>query len=465
MRLACQLRAEGQVTIEVARPAPPSRWKSIPVEELPPLLGVQTDVENHNLGVAVDLGTTHIRVSLWDRQRGLRIASRWGRNPQAVHGADVLNRLSQAQTRPQRGKELAELARGAILQAIRDMLAREMGEIDTLLPEIGRLLVVGNTAMLALLTEAGRTALLDPDCWQRPIDCNPPDRAGWRQAWHLPNADLLFPASLAGFVGSDLLASVLGTRLLEGPPGSMLLDVGTNTELALWDGRILHVTSVPGGPAFEGAGSRFGMAAEPGAIARIKARPGGDGFMCETVGGAAARGFCGSGLIDAVAVLFESGILKPSGRFALPVGTEGYTLDPASPRSAISSADVDAVQRAKAATASAMAELMDLAGLDWQDLGRLCVCGAFGRGLDLGHAQVLGLLPPVGPERIELHPNAALAGCECALLAQAPEALFSEIARRARPINLSFRPGWEDRFINHLRLGAIPIGADYRSPA
>lgn len=454
LRLACQLRIRGNASIRLDHPARPSRWRSIPADTLPPVPGGRPELEQRVHGVAVDLGTTHIRVAFWDRRRGHRIATRLGTNPQAVHGADVLNRLHAAEARPERARELERLARAAIVQAVRDMLARDVGEVAPMLADIGQVVVVGNTAMLVLLTGRGAADLLDPAHWQHAIDCRPPDPDAWRVRWPFPQAEIAVPDPVAGFVGSDLLADLAATRLAEGPAGALLLDVGTNTEIALWDGRTLHVSSVPGGPAFEGVGIRHGMPAEPGAVHRVEAA--GPGFALQVIGGGPALGFCGSGLIDAIAALLEAGLLKPSGRYAQAQDSEGYVLAPGNPRTAIVGGDVDAFQRAKAATAAAMAELLDLAGMAWGDIRRLCLCGAFGHGLHIGHAQRLGLLPVLDPDRVECHPNAALAGCERALLAEDGTGLFRELAGRIDPINLSFRPGYEDRYIEHLRLR--PIG-------
>ena len=83
-----------------------------------------------------------------------------------------------------------------------------------------------------------------------------------------PEAAVEVVSPFAGFVGSDLLAGVLATHLTD-RPGGLLIDFGTNSELALWDGATLWVTSAAGGPAFEGCGIQCGMPAEPGAIYRI----------------------------------------------------------------------------------------------------------------------------------------------------------------------------------------------------
>jgi uncharacterized 2Fe-2S/4Fe-4S cluster protein (DUF4445 family) len=455
-RLACQLRLRGDTEILLDHPAPPSHWKSIPPENLAPAPGRLPNLTKHIYGVAVDLGTTHLRVALWNRQRGQRIATRRGPNLQGIFGADVLNRLEAARAQPERAVEMAQLARTAIIQAIRDILARDVGEMTPMLAQIGQVIIVGNTAMLALLTEQGSEALMDPAHWEQPIDCRPCDPVAWQAQWSMPHAEIVVPNPVAGFIGSDLVADLMATRFLEGPPGSLLLDVGTNTEIALWDGQTLRLTATPGGPAFEGVGIRHGMPAEPGAVCRIALGCSGNDFHLETLGGDMARGFCGSGLVDAIAILLTVGVLKPSGRFTTSPGPEGFTLDLHNPHTAIAGSDVDAFQRAKAAMAAAMAELLRLAGLDWGDIQRLCVCGAFGRYLNIAHAQAVGLLPAIDPTAIELHAEASLAGCERALLAGLGATGFATLTKNAQVFNLSFIEGYEDRYIDHLRLRPVP---------
>lgn len=480
-RLACQLRPRGATTIRLDHPARPSHWHSIPVENLVPWSAAITGLEQHRYGVAVDLGTSHIRVALWDRRHGRRIAARCGPNPQQAYGADVLNRLSAAVADPARAGEMARLARDAIMQALRDMLVRDVGEVHAASAEIGQVLVVGNTAMLALLTGHGAETLLDPANWQRSVDCQPRDVLAWQAQWPLPHAAVRVLNAVAGFVGSDLVADVIATRLTEGPSGALLLDLGTNTEIALWDGCTLHVSSVPGGSAFEGSGIRHGMAAEPGAIFRVRPTLGQEaGFACEVIGGGPALGLCGSGLTDAIAVLLEAGLLKPSGRFTQAQGAvdglasrsnrtlsllpgEGharYALLPDNPLTSIDGGDVDAFQRAKAATAAAMATLLGLAGMAWSDIRRLCVCGAFGRTLDVGHAQRVGLLPALDRTCIELYADTALAGCERALLSADGEQLFAASTAKMQLVNLAYVAGYEDRYIDYLRLCPIPLHTD-----
>jgi ferredoxin len=194
MRLACQLRLRGDAEVRLDDPAPPSPWKSIPPEDLWPAPAGQPDLARHIYGVAVDLGTTHVRVALWDRKHGQRLATRRGPNPQSGFGADVLNRLDAALASPDRARELAKLARGGIVQAVRDILKRDMGEVGSMLAEIGRVVIVGNTAMWPCLPASAPSP-----SWNRPTGngastINPSTRPHGARNGSWPTRKSSFPA-------------------------------------------------------------------------------------------------------------------------------------------------------------------------------------------------------------------------------------------------------------------------------
>ncbi len=454
MRLACQLRARSAGDLYLENPAPHSDWKSLDASGLYRTGVGNAAVDNHVYGVAVDLGTTHIRLSLWNRQTGRRIASRYSINPQVAYGADVLTRLDADRLADSEAKTICQQARKAIIDGIRDILSRDMGEISTVLAEIGRVLIVGNTAMLTLVCGNSGDSLYRPESWQQAIACHPSDLDAWRSAWRMPRADIDIAQPLAGFIGSDLLADLLATGITEQRQPMLLADFGTNTEIALWDGHTLWASSVPGGPAFEGVGMCNGMTAETGAICRV--RKDGERWVLQTLGGAPARGYCASGFIDTIASLLDEKLLKPSGRFAESLQPGGYCLDAANPRTAIFGSDIDVFQRAKASTAAAMAQLLILAGLTVNDLHTLWICGSFGQYLDLNSAFRVGLLPSVDPSRVRLLANASLAGCEKLLLDPNGEALLNAIIDSARVVNLGGVYEYEARFIDHLRLQPVP---------
>lgn len=404
------------------------------------------------LAVAVDLGTTHVRVSLWDLWQGRRLAARIGPNPQAMFGVDVLSRLARAAASPDDAARMADAVVAALGEAIGDLCLAAGSDVSA----IERIVIVGNTAMLALLTRHNTDALLDPAHWTQAIDCTPRDPDGWRRAWRLaPATDVLVVPPLAGFVGSDLVAAVLATHLCASPEPALLLDFGTNTEVACWDGNTLHTTSAAGGPAFEGSGVGCGMPAERGAIVRVERATTPPGHLrIDVLGGGDPRGVSGSGLVDAIASFIDAGQLTPAGRFTDPrrgaplviaAGASGRDI-------ALSKRDIDVFQRAKAAIGAATRLLLDEAGLREGDVARLCVCGAFGEHLASAHARSIGLLPSIADARIELHGHAALSGAERLLEPGRPVRDLSDIRARARVLNLATAPRYEDAFIAHLAL-------------
>ena len=456
-RLACQVKPLRDVRITIDDPAPGSNWRSLnETASLADASGSDAErmVSRSGYGAAVDLGTTQIRVSLLDLTTGQRIAGRSGLNPQGSFGADVLTRLLAASESDGRARELGRLAVDAIGEALLDIAGRE--GVD--LRRISSLAIVGNTAMLCLLARKNHGLLLSPDNWTRGVDCCPEETKGWWAGWGLAaetHVELVQP--LAGFVGSDLLAGLVATGLTAGPAGSLLIDFGTNSEMALWDGEVVWVTSAAGGPAFEGCGISCGMPATPGAIYRAAMADDASGFVGSVIGGGQARGLCGSGLVDIIAALLRTGGLKSNGRFSQPVTGQGLMLGKGLAGITLKNQDIDALQRAKAAIGAGVQCLLAQAGMGVQDLQRICVCGAFGNHLDIGNAQEIGLLPVIPAEKIELCTNAALLGCERMLFTPDGTAMLEPLKEKCRIINLSLVSGFDDRFIENLYLKPMPI--------
>jgi uncharacterized 2Fe-2S/4Fe-4S cluster protein (DUF4445 family) len=304
--------------------------------------------------------------------------------------------------------------------------------------------------MLMLVCGGDSNVMYELENWHRRVAVQADDIAAWRQEWHLPHAEIGIIQPLSGFVGSDLLADLLAIDITAQAPPVMLADLGTNTEIALWDGEVIWVTSVPGGPAYEGVGMRNGLAAELGAIYKISKHA--EGWHCSTLGDAPVRGLCASGFIDAIALLVDEKLLKPSGRFVRPVSDQGYRFEPDNSRSAIFAGDVDLFQRAKASTAAAMAQLLKFACLGISELQALWVCGSLGRHIDYKHAVRIGLLPDVSAEKVRYSPDASLAGCEALLLRPDTELKLNAIKALSKPVNLGSIEDYEDLFIENLRL-------------
>jgi uncharacterized 2Fe-2S/4Fe-4S cluster protein (DUF4445 family) len=459
IRLACQVIPTQDLQIVILAPAPKSHWRSLPDEagqrmrricathwkDPPPEV-------NRPCGVAVDLGTTHISLSLYELSSGKWLAGRYGLNPQMRHGADVMTRLVAASGSPERARAMSRQVVAAIGEGLLDMAAREGINIK----RVVRLTLVGNTAMLALLSGQNYDLLLQPSHWMLPVDCLPDRPDLWAVPLGIhPRAQIEVIAPLAGFVGSDLLAGVVSTHLTENGPGGLLVDFGTNSEIALWDGRVLRVTSAAGGPAFEGSGISCGVPADPGAIYRVSFRRvslRNEVLEFAVLSDSEPRGLCGSGLVDLIAALVRSGRLTNKGQFAPSVAQEGFVLAQGAQAIVLTKRDVDVFQRAKAAIGTGIQVLLTQAAMGYKDLRRIYVCGLFGRFLDVVNAQQIGLLPVIPPERVELRGNTALTGCAQALLSSVAVQCLKDLRDQTRIINLSRWPDFDDLFLANLYL-------------
>ena len=265
-------------------------------------------------------------------------------NPQARYGADVMSRLQYDLRQP-----------GELGRLIREALGRMLGG-----EPLREVLVAGNTAMHHLFCG------LDVE----PLTHAPflsPTLGGYRFAdselgWPGPAE---FLPCLGGFVGSDLLCGIVATRLDEQTRPRALFDIGTNGEVVVGSAQGIVCASTAAGPAFEGGRIGAGMRAGAGAIDTVHVRDG--GLDCHVIGGGAARGICGSGLVDAAACGVELGLIGANGRL-----TNADKRLPLADGVALTQGDIRELQLAKGAMA---AGLRMLAG---GGVEKLCLAGAFG---------------------------------------------------------------------------------------
>ncbi len=374
-------------------------------------------------GAALDIGTTTLAACLYG-PGGERLAQASAPNPQSRWGADVISRIGAALQGE--GPALAAAVRAALDGLVREMAAQAGLPADG----VDRYVVTGNTAMLYLLTGA------DPGCLSHaPFEA---DRLFGETmaaaALGLPGAGQVYlPRCMAAFVGADITCAALAAELCARPGTRMLADIGTNGEIALWhDGRLL-CCSTAAGPAFEGAGLSMGMPGRAGAVDHVTVESG--ALRAHVIGGAAPRGICGSGVVDALACLLETGDLDETGYLE---------EDPApiAPPVCLSQKDVRMVQLAKSAVCAGMRTLLKTAGLDTGAVEELAVAGGFGSYLSVASAGRIGLLPPELTDRVRVLGNAALAGASMLLLDPAFVPAAETMAKAARAVELSTDPGF-----------------------
>jgi uncharacterized 2Fe-2S/4Fe-4S cluster protein (DUF4445 family) len=392
------------------------------------------------LGIAIDLGTTHICVAVCDLHFGTRVTSYIAKNPQSELSAEIITRLIAALDEPHKAEWLQKVAFEAIAQVIET--ASEKVEIS----EIKKVFFVGNTAMLSILVGANFEQLTNPETWALKVGCNIQDTASITKTLGLADScELAIIQPLGGFVGSDLLAGVVSEKIYEKHKIAMLIDFGTNSEIALWDKNRFWVTSTAGGPAFEGGGISCGMPAIAGAIYKITVKERGE-YEYHTIDDAPAIGLCGSGLVDALAILLQEGHIAKNGR--IKDGSKKLTL----PKSQffITSGDIDAIQRAKAAIAAGIETLCHDAGVDIASVQEYYISGAFGKYINTSHATAIGLLPDLSQKSVKTCGNSALNGCQDMLTSQDALNEAEKIREILTLTNLGTNEFFEDSFFKRL---------------
>lgn len=426
-RLACRLRAEADLRLELAQ------WEA-------EILSDQTAFHftpQDGLGIALDLGTTTLVGQLLDLRTGHVLGVRTALNAQARHGADIMSRVDFGAHGSGR-ETLTRLIRGQIGGMIDELLAT----VPDRAIELGNIVLVGNTVMHHLFCGLSVEPLAHSPF--EPEDDGLQVFGATALGWALPgNPTVRFLPCLGGFVGSDILAGILATRLHETEELVALLDLGTNGEIVLGNRERLLCASTAAGPAFEGARISMGMRAATGAISEVLVRDG--QLHCHVVGGAEPRGICGSGVVDAVAGGLELGMIQPSGRL-----NHGPSLALAPPVS-LTQNDLRELQLAKGAIAAGLRILARQWGATLDDITRVHLAGAFGNYINRQSARRIGLLQ-VPAERIEPAGNTALLGAKLALFSlNEQDGSYVALRRQASHVPLNEDPQFHEIYVDEMR--------------
>lgn len=396
-QLACQTVVRRAMTVEV----PQEDAVSILTEG-----GSDVSVADPKKGsllLAIDIGTTTVAAWLLDGKTGKELAVVSGLNPQTAFGADVISRLQLARS----GKLKAE--QKAIVDQLNDMVRKLCDDAKVSAKKIRRVCVVGNPAMQQLFLGLSPENLVTIPF--APVLTKPETVPAKRHLKSCPNAELQIVPDISGYVGADIVAGVLATDLVRAKDNVLFVDIGTNGEMVLRakDGR-MTACSTAAGPALEGAKIAFGMRGAPGAIDHV-AMDGGD-VVCHVIGDGPAKGICGSGLIDAVAVALEQGAINKRGRIAAEEEKDGERFLPLTGEVWLTQDDIREVMLAKGAIAAGIELMAGELGLSLSDIDRVLLAGAFGSFMDAHSACRIGLLPAVLDGKIAAVGNSAGAGAK-----------------------------------------------------
>jgi uncharacterized 2Fe-2S/4Fe-4S cluster protein (DUF4445 family) len=338
-----------------------------------------------------------------------------------------------------------------------------MSQIDRSL--VSHLVIAGNTTMTQLLLG------LDPkyireDPYVPTANFIPPVRAvhfGIDMGDHVHI--YTFPM-VASYVGGDIVAGILGSGIFQRETLTLYMDIGTNGEIVLGNKDWLASDSCSAGPAFEGAGVKFGMRATRGAIEEVSINHRTYDPMIVTIGRTKPIGICGSGLIDAVAELLETGVIDPNGKFRtdLPTdrirkGSDGceYVLawkeeTGINEDIVLTEIDTENLIRTKAAIYAGCKVLLESVGLGFKDLEQVIIAGGFGRHLDLEKAIFIGLLPELDIDKFLFVGNGSLLGARLLSFSKNLLKETERIALMMTNLELSNHPTFMNEFIGAMFL-------------
>ncbi len=441
VRLACRVPARAGLVVErfVAG------GKAVIRESFSELQGKPDPLvsESGVYGVAVDIGTTTVAAYLVDFGNNRVVSSASCLNSQRAFGADVIARIDYAGKATDNLGQLASLIRNDI----RILTGRLLEGVGVGPGALQQMAVVGNTTMLHLFAAVDPAGIAVAPF--TPVFTEIRQGPATEYGLPYPMAKLTLGPSVAGYVGADIVAAVRATGLESRAGLALVLDLGTNGEMALGNRDRIVSCATAAGPAFEGAAISCGSGGVHGAVDSLYWK---DGQLAwTTIGNGDPVGVCGSGIIDAAACLVRGKILDESGAMVEPWNELGYPLAGQEPvRLRFTQADVRQIQLAKAAVAAGIGTMLADRGATFDDVERVFLAGGFGSYLRPESAAVIGLIPPPLLPKVEAVGNAAGHGAVRMLLFRNEVREMSALAKAMGYLELSGSDFFRDRFVEEL---------------
>ncbi|MEJ5293166.1 MAG: ASKHA domain-containing protein [Candidatus Methanosuratincola sp.] len=413
------------------------------------------DTTARKYGLAVDIGTTKLAAFIVDLNDGTIVYADGTMNPQIKFGEDVISRINYAS----QGKGHLEEIRSAIVEGINALLEEGIAGAEISRDEVYEAVLVGNTAMHHLFAGVDVKSLgLAP--YAAGVGRSSDSKARDTGVAINPAGNVHLLPNVAGFVGADAIADILASRLHEKERLTLLMDVGTNTEVMLGSKTGILACSTASGPAFEGAHIRCGMRAASGAIEKVWID---SDFRAsyKTIDDKKPRGICGSGMIDAVAEMLKVGLIDTSGRIQQAgnsvrdgEGGREFVLVPKEETETgkedivITQDDIREIQKAKAAIYAGFMTLVRKGGLNRGDLAEIIIAGAFGNYIDPKNARIIGMIPELPLEKISFTGNTAGSGARLCLKSLEVRHEAQMVASKVKYIELAAQPIFEEEYIN-----------------
>lgn len=440
------------------------------------LIDVQPAGEKHPLlGLAVDIGTTNVWAELYDLNSGKALARVSTLNRQVPKGEDVISRIIYSQ----RGNGLEEL-RQLVLSTINDLVVELVVKQRVEPKDIQAMVVAANTTMthvfLGLPPRHIREEPYVPAAIFFPIYT-----AAEAGVNINPQASVYCVPAVAAYVGGDITAGVISSCLFKSEKLALFLDVGTNGEIVMGGADWMTTCACSAGPAFEGAGMRYGMRAASGAIEDVTINSATLEPTVRIIGDIRAVGICGSGLISALAEMLITGVVDRSGRMnaafvkekmgersRVRFGDHGaeYVLVWAKESGigediVLTEVDVNNLIRTKAAIYAGIAVMARNVGVPLENVDEVLIGGSFGQHINVEKAIQIGLLPDLSWDKFKFLGNTSLSGAGNILLSKHARVQADESVKRLTYFELVADTSFMDEFtagmfLPHTELNRFP---------
>lgn len=426
-RLGCKCQITRDCKIQVPKRLV-SEINSIGVpqsmEELP--------LDKTNIAIAVDIGTTTLAATAVDLNTGKVLRQHTWTNGQIKYGSDVMSRIKAAIDG--HGEELQKLVVKDLIRMGRKIIGEDF--------LTHRVVMSGNTVMTHLLLKYPMDGMAN-----YPFVPYTLDAIKFREE----HRDIFFMPSISAFVGGDIVSGLyyikkqaIARREEQDP--FILIDMGTNAELVLFDGEKYWCSSASAGPALEGACLKCGVASVRGAINHLSIH---DGVVkYTTIGGEKPIGLCGSGVIDTIHELRRNRIIDEGGLLLDEYADTGYPL---AENLYISGEDIQQVLLAKAAIRSGIDMLLNASKLPVEAIEHLYISGGLGASVGVWSAAGIGLFPKELINKFESIGNGSLHG-DIAFILDPDEDALKEIKENSQVVILATDPKFEELFIENLNL-------------
>jgi len=416
------------------------------------------DTTNILYGFAVDIGTSKIVGYLVNLISGKTEEIAYVENPQITHGEDIMTRISYTLEGEKNLQRLQRLAVGAINSLVKQACSR----VGITNRNIYEFTIVGNTAMhhffLGIQPKYVSYTPYVPAV-KSPLNV----RASDLNLAAEPEVNVYVLPCVAGFVGADAVGDVIASGICDSEDHSLLIDIGTNTEVFVGNSEGILSCSCASGPAFEGAHIKYGMKAVTGAIEKIKINSETLDVTYKTIGDQPPVGICGSGILDGISELFKAGIINNRGRFnqikckrliqqngkkefVIAWGSETTT----GKNITITQEDIGEIQLAKGAIHTGVVITMRRRGYTKEDLDHIYIAGAFGYHIDPLSAKTIGMLPDIPTEKIKFVGNTAVTGAKMCLISRETREKAYNLSKKIRYLELAVDPDFQKEFVNSM---------------